>query len=247
MLTTRMVTLITGHLGNRASGKIGSLDVAVVVLEGINKGIRKICSTATPKLMEYLVEVDVPDEEHAALNKNLHIVAIPQEDVDSKGIDIIEIISHVFTRADEYIPISLKYVTSPRFDLLHTPVDVDNIVATPTEFAWYGDNLYFGPSPIDTYTLYLNVKAFPVVLEGGPDEVIPFHDMWIDTLEAYATYYCFHALQQVQTASSWLTAYGDLKGEVMHLIEKRPDLDRNIGGRGAGGARYHLDPYARRP
>ena len=240
MLTSTMITNILSNLGNRSSGLIGSQTTTVVALIGINKAIRKLCTTTRTISNEYFIQVTVPDD--AAF------VAMPSVDVADVAIAVTEIISYVLTLPGETNSLGINYLTAPRFDLFNGVTDSGES-GKPTEFCWYANKLYFGPYADQEYTLHLKVKAIPAELtdatpeEGEPAESIPLHTAWLDAIEAYATHYCFLKLQQVQNASSWLATYGGLFQDVVQLFESRPQLDRDPSGSTGGGVADHLNPF----
>lgn len=234
MLTSELIILVKGNLGARSSGKIGIQDVDDAILEGINKGIRKLCINCIIRQSEYIVKVDI------AVSTNS--VAIPTKDINDVDIEILEIISYqlMLDGKNETLPIS--YVTTPTFDMLHDYGDSSN-TGRPSQFTWYGDKLYFGPYTDQAYDLYLKVRALPAALTNTEEEEIPLASIWLEALECYATYHCYHKLQQVQVASTWLTTFNDQKEEVMHLIEKRPALNASVND---NSVPFHLNPFYRR-
>ena len=231
-----MITSVKQNLGNRSSGVIGGTPVDTVVLAGLNKGFKNIIKMANPYYYDRMVSLDI------VVGTNIY--PYPTQDIDGNTIKIKQFgASRLFQVGNTDI-YHTRQVTAAEYLMFRVPDDADTGI--PSTYTCYANKIWFVKYPDNAYTLQIAVNIVPADWSATQvNAVLPVEDIWIETIEAYTTHYCFAKLQQTQDSQYWFTLYENSKRENKGLINKEPNLRIPMEEGGRMGDPI-TDPFVRR-
>ena len=216
MLISEMVTSVKENLGNRSSGVIGGTPVDTVVLAGINKGFTQIIKLANPDYYTRFASLD--------LVVGTHEYPEPTVDKDGEPIKIKQILAVRLNRIGEFTTWASAQITAENYMLTRKPSLEETGI--PNLFLYQNKVFYFTKYPDESWTFEMSVRVYPTAFTSTAANTteVPVDDIWHQTIESYATYYCFMKLQQMAEAGVWFGDYGDTKRENKAIINKQPAM-----------------------
>jgi hypothetical protein len=216
MLISEMVSSVKENLGGRASGIIGGTPVDTVVLAGINKGFIQIIKLADPEYYNRFASI--------TLDIGEHIYDVPTVDDEGNPITIKQILSVRLSRTGEQTAYGCAQITSQNYMSARRPSAEETGI--PNLFLYQNKKLLFTKYPDESWLFQMNlrVKPIPFTSDKANTTEIPVDDIWEETIESYATYYCFMKLQQMAEAGVWFANYSDTKRENKAVINKQPKM-----------------------
>jgi hypothetical protein len=217
MLISEMVTSVKENLGNRSSGVIGGTPVDTVVLAGINKGFTQIAKMAAPEYYNRFATIPL------VLGTNEY--DIPVVDTDGNTIVVKQILSTRLTRTDEQTTYGSAQITAENYMRARKPSTEETGI--PNLFLYQNKKILFTKFPDETWNFDMVVRVKPIPFTSAQANIteIPVDDIWEETIESYATYYCFMKLQQMAEAGTWFANYSDTKRENKAVINKQPKMN----------------------
>lgn len=225
-----LVDTISGNLGDRASGEIGGQPAGTVIIRAANLGIAQCVKSSNPTAYDTTVTLSIP-------SGGAQEYAFPTVD----GQRIKDITGYRFTRDSDDTRVSVTKITYPQF-IQVTGSFKQALTGTPSYWSLYKETIYINRVPAEDYTLTLYVELFPKELTtDNLNEALPINAEWEIAAEAYATYYCFLKLQQINDSVYWKGLYEEQRTENTRMIRKK-----NIRGQGMGnmqGGSRVLDPF----
>ena len=223
---SELVENIKGHLGDRSTGKIGSLAVDEAVRRSLNKGLLFLSRKFNlPELSRAIVISVIPAD-------NLYPIPIRQsaEDFRIKRNSIQSVIAQK-SGEDRSTPVQFIDLRTLRrvFGTTSAAIQSGRI----TLYSLSGRNIVFHPQPDDNYQVtaecYIYAPAFT------PANLINAHALgeeWDDVLEFYATYDLWAGLQQKTDSDMWYARYREALVEARLAtfggIEQQPFGRHNI-------------------
>jgi len=224
------------NLGNRSSGVIGGTPVDTVVLVGINYGFKNIIKLANPTYYDRVCSL--------ALTSANYKYDIPTTDIDTNTIKVKQITGARLFLTGETASWIVNQITMPQWMSYDEPSVTDTGV--PSIFAFYQNKLWFTTYPDTSYTLKLAVNIIPQDFAVADlYKVLGVDDIWIETIEAYATHYCFSKLQQTADALFWKDAFNDSKRHNKGVQYKHPFNKKPVGSLGTASDPL-TDPFVQR-
>ena len=216
MLISEMVTSVKENLGNRASGVIGGTPVDTVVLAGINKGFKQIVKMAAPEYYNRFA--------HIPLVIGVQEYDIPVVDTEGEAIVVKQILAVRLTRTGENSSYGCAQVTAENYMRARKPSTEETGI--PSIFLYQNRKIRFTRFPDETWNFDMVVRIQPISFTSAQANTteIPVDDIWEETIESYATYYCFMKLQQMAEAGTWFANYSDTKRENKAVINKQPKM-----------------------
>ena len=212
MTVQDMIDNVKNNLGNRATGRIGSTNVDIAVLQILNYAV------------PYTVIESQPDyynrEGQIYLETGAREYYLPSLDTDGNTIRIKDIYSHRCTRGpiteerDAYFVATGTDVPLTHLNYLEfvnkTSVYNQQYTGTPSCYALWGkDNkLHLDYFPSENLLLQLYVEVYPnEITESDLQLDLPVQDQWAFIVEAFATKIAFLKLQQSLMYSIWDDIY----------------------------------------
>ncbi len=206
---TELVENVRGHLGDRDSGKIGSLDVDESVRRSLNKGILFLGRKFNIPDLARTIEIGVTTSTH------IYTIPITQDGEDLKvKLGSISSVQAKKSGDDRFLRvIGLDWRTlRGRIGETASAIQTGRIVI----YAIRGRKIYFHPFPNDSYTVNIECYIFaPTFTSSSLSNVTGLGEEWDDVIEAYATYDLWAGLQQSTDTEFWKLRYREL------LIEAR--------------------------
>lgn len=210
-----MIGSVKENLGNRSSGLIGGTDVDTVVLAALNKGFKNIIKLANPQYYDRIAylqlvvgTVDYPE---------------PTTDVDGNSIRIKQVKQARLNLDGETGIYQTKQITINQY--LTTYVQDTSEPGIPSTYCYHNRTFKFTKYPESTYDFTFAVNIQPADFTFSQiNEVLAIDDVWIETIEAYATHYCFAKLQLTTNAAFWYSIYDTSKSENKGVIYKQPGI-----------------------
>lgn len=225
------VTSVTGHLGNRSGGRIGTQTMEQSITSSIRNGILKILKeTPIPRLRR---------KASTDMIAGTSIYLLPTIDTSGAPITIRSIISVILSVGTERYRLSM--IAPQRADSNY----LDDTPGTPVEYTVYNSSIELYPIPSAAGTLQYRVNIWPVLPETQND-VSPLGEEWDDVLEEYATYECFAKLQQTLDANLWLTQYKSSLRKTIGFIREDPDDVPSVVNTVLTGSNPLTDPFVMR-
>lgn len=234
-----MMNTVKDNLGNRASGRIGSRDVDVVVLEALNLAVPHTVQEAQPDYYNRTATL--------SLITTARTYDLPTSDSDGNVIRIKDIYSHRAYRADGS-DVPLKHVSYHEFVKITRNYNLD-YVGTPSYYALWGkDNkLTLDYFPSEPYTLALYVESYPQLITSAMlQTALPIDDQWNIVVEAYATKHCYMKLQQTEMAMIWDNMYNNEKASVSRMESTKQSHNVDASGKTTMVGDPVLDPFVSR-
>jgi len=213
---TELITAVKDHLGDRASGYVGSRGVDDAVLDSVNKAVERI-----PKKYNVI-----------ALQKNLTIsvttaaykYAVPVTDDSGNTIRIKNIFRLVRVLSGETTGYPVHKITTWKRDLVFPLTNSTVHSGPPSYYSIFAGYIELYPYPDDTYSIYLRVNCFANKItsatQGQPQ---PLGEEWDDVIEAYATHDMFAKLQEPNDSKNWYDIYEEELKIVKASLEDDPD------------------------
>lgn len=231
---SELVENVKGHLGDRDTGKIGSLAVDEAVRRSLNKALLFISRKFDLPELSRSIEISV------TLSASLYAIPTSQsgENFRIKRNSIRSILARK-SGEDRELPVrNVDFRTLKRtFGRTSALIQSGRI----TLYALTGRNIQFHPYPDDSYTV--TVDCFIYAPSFTPASLATAHAMgeeWDDVVEFYATYDLWAGLQQKTDADMWYARYREA------LIEARiavfGSLEHQTFGRHVLSGVVHADP-----
>lgn len=207
MTGQEMLNSILGNIGNRVSGRIGSENVSTVALRALNLAVPHIVQEAQPDYYNRTASLSIVT--------GTRIYALPTQDEDGETIRIKDLINYRLSRSGG---------SSVKIEQLNFQEFVDRTFnydeeteGTPHYFALWGKNnkLHWDYVPSEDFTMTLYVEVYPNLITSDVLATnLPIHDQWNIVVEAFATYYIYLKLQQIQMYTFWKDEYLKQKASV---------------------------------
>jgi hypothetical protein len=124
---------------------------------------------------------------------------------------------------------------------------VNDETGLPNLFLYQNKKIHFTNFPDGDWTFDINVRIYADDFTSATANTteVPVDDIWHETIEAYATYYCFMKLQQMAEAGVWYGTYSETKRECKSVINKNPAMTHPNRVRGLPTDPL-TDPFVRR-
>jgi len=235
-----LITTVKDNLGNRASGRIGSRDVDVVVLEALNLALPHIVLEAQPDYYNRTATVSLTTTEQ--------VYDLPTNDEDGKVIRVKDIRGYRCYRSDGTI-VPIMQLSYGNF--IDRTADYEQAhQRNPTYFSLWGqtNKIHLDSLPSEALTLKLFVETYPVAITSSQlTQPLPIDDQWNIVVEAFATQHCYLKLQQREMYLIWNDLY--LKQKAAISREENAKHNKNISASmiGVGKVSDPLhDPMVRR-
>jgi len=236
----QIVDNIKDHLGNRATGQIGSRGVDDACMASLNKSIRQIAKKFNPDELRQELTIDVSSASNS--------YDLPSGTINSLSTTIKNINTAVLLEDGETTGTLLQRIFINTLDSIE-PYKDPNRTGRPYAYVIWNEDVYLYPYPEEDYTLYLKTNLWPPAITLS--QLNPLNDYWEDVLEAYSTYDLYAKLQQTRDAASWFNIYRQTLKDTKAILENKPDMvqdatsrDLHIGG--FTGADPALNPFSKR-
>ncbi len=239
MKTQDMINAIKGNLGNRASGRIGDIDIDVACLNALNIVIPETVQEAQPDYYNRTATL--------ALVTGIREYSLPTTDIDTNTIKVKDIYSHRCFRVGgtEVSMIQLNYK-----DFVERTKNYNlEFEGTPSYYAVWGNPelLYLDYLPSEDYTLTLYIESYPEILTSANlNTPLPVDDQWNLVVEAGATKYLYLKLQQLEMYGFWGDLYERQKASVDRTENAKQSKNLEVGTRIPLITDPALDPRVRR-
>jgi hypothetical protein len=231
-----LISSVEVNLGDRASGVIGNVPVATVILAGVNLGLPQCVKLANPtyydKTATLLLETGSETE--------FELPPVTINDVAHKIKDIVYVRS---SRASDGSPVTIQKVTWSEF--MEVTRDYDQqLQGVPAFLAYRENKVYINRIPSEDYTLSFFCEVWPANLSPADLQTsLPIDPEWGLAVEAFTTYYCYLKMQQKTMSEFWMNAYEEQKS-----INSQVKRKQDIRGQGKGGVivsgNVWLQPFA---
>jgi len=248
-----MIDTIKDNLGDRASGKIGSRSVDVVVLEALNLAVPHCVQEAQPDYYNRTTTINLiadtynDAEPPVLLTQAQRVYPLPIVDDQGNGIRIKDIYSQRVYRADGS-DVAMKHLSYHEFVKLTRNYSLD-YVGTPSYFALWGqdNDMTLDYFPSEPYTMILYVESYPEVITSAMLQTpLPIDDQWNIVVEAYATKHCYMKLQQSEMAMIWDNLYNREKASVSRMESDKQSHNVDASGKTISIGDPVLDPFVSR-
>jgi len=223
MTVQQIIDNVKDHLGNRASGYIGSRATETVILDTINLCLLKIskCKKHIPAF-EKVVTI--------AVSSGNYQYALPVMDSTGSQIKIKKFLRFVIAKPGETTGYNVSRITAFHRDRVF-PLTNTSHTGRPAYYSIYGSLMELYPFPDDIYTMTGRAIVYPSrVLATGVDSGIGME--FDDVIEEFATGECFARLQQPEDSNSWLSRYKQNLKETLASLDDYPDEEQFLEGEG---------------
>jgi len=230
-----MIKSVKENLGNRSSGVIGGTPVDTVVLAAVNKGFKNIIKMANPTYYDRIAtlslivgQVDYPE---------------PTIDINSNTIKIKQIQHARLNLVDETDTYMTNQITINQYLRIRVPSTDETGV--PSTYCYHNRVFKFTRYPEAAYDFTIAVNIVPLDFgTASLNQTLQIDEIWAETIEAYATHYCFSKLQLTTNALYWYEVYNESKRQNKAVIYKQPGMRKPTNYNGSAGDPL-TDPFTR--
>jgi hypothetical protein len=232
-----MINSVKENLGNRSSGVIGGTPVDTVVLAGLNKGFKNIIKVANPDYYNRIATL--------SLLTTTNEYAEPTTDEDGNTIRIKQIQRAQVNITGETAIYRCTQITINQF-LANWRVPSSDETGVPSIYCYHNRKFLFTRYPDTTYTFRFACNIQPSDFTVSDLNItLSIDDIWVETIEAYCTHYCFSKLQLTDNASFWYSIYNESKRQNKSTIYTQPGMKQPINDYGSNSDPL-TDPFTRR-
>ena len=168
-----MIDTVKDNLGNRASGRIGSRSVDVVVLEALNLAVPHCVQEAQPDYYNRTATINLIADTFTASDPPVQLTVaqrvypLPTLDDQGNPIRIKDIYSHRVYRGDGS-DVVMKHLTYIEFVKMTSNYNLD-YVGTPAYYALWGkdNDMTLDYFPSEPYTMILYVESYPDLITSA--------------------------------------------------------------------------------
>lgn len=212
---------VKDHLGNRASGYIGSRATETVILDAINLGVLKISKSKKHiACFEKLVSIAVTSGDYQ--------YAMPVLDTLGTSIKIKKFLRFVIRKPAETTGYTVSRISPFQRDRIF-PLTNTSHQGRPAYYSIYGSLIELYPFPDDTYTMTGRAIVYPnTLIATSPETSLGME--FDDVIEEFATGECFARLQQQEDASAWFTRYASNLSRTLASLDDYPDEEQFVYG-----------------
>jgi len=206
------IDAVTGHLGNRSGGTIGTQSMADSIASAINNGISKISKQYRLPILDRTLQTTV--------EIGTKIYDLPTLDTNNNPIRLRNLLRvHYLDSTGEGYP--LTKISMQEYDE-HYPPSTSGDTGTPIYYAVFAGQIHLYPTPELAGYLVYRATIWPTAM-SSLDAESPLGEDWDDVLEEYATAECFAKLQQTLDARLWLDMYRKSLRETIYAMSEEPD------------------------
>ena len=231
---SELVENIKGHLGDRSTGKIGSLAVDEAARRSLNKGLLFLSRKFNLPELERSIEFSV------TLSDSLYSIPTSQGS-ETFRIKRNSIQSLVARKSGEIRELPLRYIDLRTLKKVFGRTSSEIQTGRISLYALSGRNIQLHPYPDDSYTVTFICYIYAASFTSG--SLITPHALgeeWDDVLEFYATYDLWAGLQQKTDSDMWYARYREA------LVEARiatfGGIEHQPFGRHILSGAIHTDP-----
>jgi len=206
------IDAVTGHLGNRSGGMIGTQSMADSITSSVNNGISKIAKKYRLPVLDRVLYIPV--------TAGTVSYDIPLLDLNNNPIRVRNFLNFVYVNdsGDGY---PLTKLSPNRFDTVFPPRSSTNS-GTPVYYSIFANTIRLYPTPDVSGSLNIKATIWPESISNLAD-VSPLGQEWDDAIEEYATSECFAKLQQSLDAKLWMGVYEKTLRETQYAFSEEPD------------------------
>lgn len=211
------IDAVTGHLGNRSGGMIGTQSMADSITSSVNNAITFIALQRKFSLFDKLFTV--------AAVSGTQTYSIPTEDTSGTVQRIRNLygIQYISSSGSGYV---LRCITPQRMER-HLPQEESPSSGIPYYYSVYGSTFKVYPIPDESATFNVQASVWPKTI-SSISEYSPYGEEFDLAIEQYAAYECFAKLQQTLDANLWVTRFNKTLRFLIYAHSEDPDLDFNL-------------------
>ena len=218
MTGQELLDVVKGNLGDRQSGRIGSLPTDTAIMVAINRAVNRILKKYRPQGLQETIS--------QAITTATYIYAPPSPTI--VGRRIRDIINARMILSGETTGTILVQLMKQALIEVYPNMDSSRTEKPRFFTKWAGKYEYYG-WPNDNYAVYFFCNLWPAditVAATGTDLGVD----WDETIEAFATFHCFAKLQQTQDAQAWYGIFRNSQTAALGELRDQPAmvLDGNL-------------------
>lgn len=212
---SQLITAVKDHLGDRASGYIGSQSVDNAAMSSINRALLRICTRYSLEALQRNTTV--------AVTSSTNVYALPTT-IGAETIRIKNLATRPVTvRGSETTGVPMERLSIFQRDTTF-PYTNNSRTGRPLYYTIFNSQFELEPWPDTTYTMYLRLNIWPTSFTSGT--LAQSHQLgeeWDQPIEEFATFDCFAKLQQTADAQLWLGMFRESFRELIKSMNLKPD------------------------